>query len=43
MTKKKMFADDWIRTTELWSWEWPLYQLSPTTAKLALILVKPIF
>ena len=23
-----MFADDWIRTADLWHWKRPLYQLS---------------
>ena len=23
-----MFADDWIRTADLWNWKQPLYQLS---------------
>ena len=22
------FSDDWIRTSDLWNWKWPLYQLS---------------
>ena len=24
----KIFADEWIRTTDLWFWKRPLYQLS---------------
>ena len=32
------FADEWIRTADLWYWKWPLYQLShnhcPVTASL---------
>ena len=27
------FADDWIRTTDLWCRKQPLYQLSHTTAQ----------
>ena len=23
-----IFPNDWIRTTDLWNWKWPLYQLS---------------
>ena len=32
------FADDWIRTTDMWCWKLPLYQLATTTALLPLIL-----
>ena len=29
-----LFADDWIRTADLWYWKRPLYQLSHTTTAL---------
>ena len=31
------FADDWIRSADLWYWKRPLYQLSHTTAQVSII------